>query len=273
MVSFSFLSGNIRGWAGPEIDGEHAWEFRAPHYAELLRTISPHVVGFQEFHASNLADLSTALPFHTHTLGLESDVGQYVPIFWDTRRFQSVAEGGIWLNRWRDRKALGWDANNERSMTWVELVDRATQARLLVVNTHLDHVGEIARIRGTSLIIETLDDWPAEIPIVVTGDFNCGPYRPIRQVRFSSRPYGLFAEAGFMDAYRSATGLWPPPTTFHDFRGDAYRPDRYGTWYIDWPLTRNLRVTSARILRHPPGTQPLSDHYPVQAIVEPSHTT
>ena len=103
--------------------------------------------------------------------------------------------------------------------------------------------------------------------MVITGDFNSGPYRPFRRTPFTPRAFGSFAEAGFMDAYRSATGVWPPPATFHNYEGDEYASDRHGTWYIDWPLTRNLRVVSARIVRHAPDTKPASDHYPVYAVV------
>ena len=267
MEPFSFLSGNLRGWATVEQDGEHAWVARAPRYAALLRDLAPHLVGFQEFDEGNLGDLSPALPFHAHALGRESDRDSYVPVFWDTRRFALVEQGGFWLNPWRDRKAVGWDAQNERSMTWVKLADRLAGGDVLFVNTHLDHVGELARVRGARLILDFLETWPPSLPVVVTGDFNSGPYRPFPSTPFTPRAYGLFAEAGFMDAYRSATGVWPPPATFHDFAGDAYTPDRHGTWYVDWPLTRNLRVVSARIVRHPPGTPPLGDHYPVHAVV------
>ncbi len=103
--------------------------------------------------------------------------------------------------------------------------------------------------------------------MVITADFNSSPYRPIRRTSFTPRTFGLFAEAGFMDAFRSATGVWPPPATFHGYQGAAYVPDRFGTWYIDWPLTRNLRVLSAEIIRHQQGTRPVSDHYPVEAVV------
>ena len=267
MEPFSFLSGNLRGWSTAEQDGEHAWGSRAPLYAALLRELSPHLVGFQEFHAGNLADLRPALPFHAYALGREADVQSYVPIFWDDRRFERVGEGAFWLNKWQNRKALGWDASNERSVTWVELADRTAGGRLLFVNTHLDHVGETARVRGAQLILDFLEDWPPETPVIVTGDFNSGPYRPLRRMPSTPRVFGLFAEAGFMDAYRSATGVWPPPATFHDFRGEAYVPDEYGTWYIDWPLTRNLRVISAEVVRHRPGAKPVSDHYPVRATV------
>ncbi|HEV2124380.1 MAG TPA: endonuclease/exonuclease/phosphatase family protein [Chloroflexota bacterium] len=267
METISFLSGNLRGWATAEQDGENAWESRAPLYAALLRERLPNLIGFQEFHAHNLRDLQPALPFHAYSLGRESDSKSYVPVFWDSRRFEPVDQGAFWLNKWQDRKALGWDANNERSMTWVELADNEDGCRLLFINTHLDHVGEIARTRGAQLILDFLEDWPPELPVIITGDFNASPYHPRRQVPYNARTFGLFAEAGFMDAFRCATGIWPPPATFHNYEGDAYRPDQFGTWYIDWPLVRNLRVVSAQVVRHHQGEKPLSDHYPVHAVV------
>lgn len=267
MEPFSFLSGNLRGWSSPDQDGEHAWHYRAPLYASLLEERSPHLIGFQEFHDSNRDDLEPALPFHACALGRQCGTGEYVPVFWDARRFRSVRAESFWLNKWRDIKAVGWDAQHERAVTCVELEDLTTGGNLLVVNTHLDHAGEMARVRGAGLILDFLEDWPQGIPIILMGDFNSSPYRPIRRTSFTPRTFGLFAEAGFMDAYRSVTGVWPPPATFHDYQGAEYVPDQYGTWYIDWPLTRNLRVLSAEIIRNRPETNPVSDHYPVEAVV------
>ena len=270
---FSLLSSNLRGWSTPARDGANAWGSRAPRAVALLRTLSPHIVGFQEFHANNLADLQPALPHHAYSLGLECDTKSYVPIFWDRRRFEPVSQGGFWLNRWQDRKAPDWDANNERSMTWVELVDRTVDRRVLCVNTHLDHRSETSRVCGAQLILDFLAEWPQEVPVVITGDFNASPYQPVRDLPSTPHVYGMFAEAGFMDAYRSATGIWPPPTTFHNYEGNRYVPDQYGTWYIDWPLTRNLRVVSAQVVRHDPDAEPVSDHYPVQAVVTYTDST
>ncbi len=126
---FSFISGNLRGWSTPEQDGEHAWQYRAPLYARLLRERSPHLVGFQEFHGSNREAIEAALPFHACALGGECGSGEYVPGFWDTRRFECLQIESFWLNKWRDVKAIGWDAENERSVTCVELRDLKTGTR------------------------------------------------------------------------------------------------------------------------------------------------
>ncbi|HEV2067723.1 MAG TPA: hypothetical protein VGR08_12890 [Thermomicrobiales bacterium] len=267
MDPFSFVSGNLRGWSSPDQDGEHAWHYRAPLYAALLRERSPALIGFQEFLETNHGDLESALPFHAWAMGRLCGTREYVPIYWDTRRFRSIRTESFWLNPWREIKAVGWDAQNERAVTCVELEDLETGNHLLVVNTHLDHLGEVARVRGARLILDFLEEWPQAMPIILMGDFNSSPYRPIRRTAFTPRTFGLFAVAGFMDAYRSVTGVWPPPATFHDYRGTEYVPDQHGTWYIDWPLTRNLRVLSAEIIRNPPGTHPVSDHYPVEAVV------
>ncbi|HEV2127088.1 MAG TPA: hypothetical protein VGR22_00540, partial [Thermomicrobiales bacterium] len=134
-------------------------------------------------------------------------------------------------------------------------------------NTHLDHISEPARVRGAQVILEVLEGWSPQTPIIILGDFNSSPYRPTSHAAYTPRTFGLFAEAGFMDAYRSVAGIWPPPASFHNYEGERYVPDRYGTWYIDWPLTRNLRVLAAEILRHRSEDAPVSDHYPVEAVV------
>ncbi|HEV2127575.1 MAG TPA: hypothetical protein VGR22_03040, partial [Thermomicrobiales bacterium] len=144
MEPFSFLSGNLRGWSSPTQDGEHAWVYRAPHYAALLRDHAPHLIGFQEFHPSNGDDVAPALPFHAWELGCECDTEQYTPIYWDTRRFGLIRTDSCWLNRWRTVKAVDWGANHERAVTWVELMDRQADRIVLVVNTHLDHISEPA---------------------------------------------------------------------------------------------------------------------------------
>lgn len=267
MEPITFLSGNLRGWATEKEDGENAWEHRAPHYAALLRSLQPGLIGFQEFVPRDMDALAPALPHHEHFLGDISDREQLNPIFWDARRFAPLAKGSFWLNKWKDRKALGWDANNERTLSWVRFRDKVDDAELLFCNTHLDHVGETARQRGAQLILDFLEDFPTELPAIITADFNSSPYQPLRQAPDSSRTFGLFARAGFMDAYRSVHGVWPPPATFHGYKGAKWEPDKFGTWYIDWPLIRNLKPVAAEIIRHKRGTQPLSDHYPVYVTV------
>lgn len=197
----------------------------------------------------------------------------YTPLAWDSTRFRVLNQGGDWLNELKNVKARGWNAQDERAFTWVELEDSAVkkgreQRKLLFINTHLDHVGEQARVGGTQKILDFVGEWPVDFPIIITGDFNSGPYNPRPDAPYyTARSYELFAAAGFMDTWRTATGIWPPPATFHNFKGSAYRADKYGTWYIDWPLARNLKVHSAEIITFKRGERPPSDHHPVAAGV------
>lgn len=258
LAPINILSSNIRGWTTPEIDGEYAWKYRLPEYIKILERYAPHLIGYQEFMSYNLPELQAGFPHHEWHLGPPLDEGLgHAAISWD-RRFQLANKGGFWLKENPSQKGKGWDAAGERAATWAELKDSETDKTLLFVNTHLDNVGEQAQKKGTRLILDFIKYWPESTPIIVTGDFNSGPPH-------NARPYGLFAEAGFMDMYRSFTGIWPPPTTFHDYKGDKYTPNEWGTWYIDWPMARNLRVLNAEIIRYAPGSLPPSDHYFIYA--------
>lgn len=266
--SFTVWSGNIQG--GRKGD-EHAWPLRADAYKRSLRSLKPDLAGFQEFSVSqNLDDILDALSGYNSRFGKEVGDGNYNPIFWNLERFQFIESGSEYLNRWGDRKAKGWDAQDERAFSWVYLADITTGKHLLYLNTHLDHIGEEARLGGIQRIISFVSTWTDSTHVILTADFNCSVFRRIRQTYYTTRPFEMLTVAGFMDAFRSVHGMWPPPPTYQAYKGDDYdvQVDKYGTYYIDAPQTRNIRVLDAKLIKSKPGDIQKSDHDAVLITVE-----
>jgi endonuclease/exonuclease/phosphatase family metal-dependent hydrolase len=93
------------------------------------------------------------------------------------------------------------------------------------------------------------------LPVIVSGDFNCAPGSP---------PYQLFREHGFIDTF-AITNVNQMSNTFHNFgrlenqQGEAQR--------IDWILLRDvqgsLSTQSCVIVRNAQPPLYPSDHYPV----------
>jgi endonuclease/exonuclease/phosphatase family metal-dependent hydrolase len=130
----------------------------------------------------------------------------------------------------------------------------------MVLNTHLDHISEQARLEGARLIVARLAQVAAAgEPLVITGDFNCDPGSP---------PYRVFQEAGFEDTFQTTQPHDLRDThTYHGFRGREYPLQPGRDERIDWILTRGLRTQDCEIARD--GQPPVfpSDHYPVVADV------
>jgi len=59
--------------------------------------------------------------------------------------------------------------------TWVVLHDREGGREFLFVNTHLDHVGQVARDEGVNLLRERIEALRGDRPVILTGDFNSEP--------------------------------------------------------------------------------------------------
>ena len=65
-----------------------------------------------------------------------------------------------------------------RTATWALLKDKKTMEKFYYVNTHLDHVGRVARKEGLNLILEKIQKInPDNFPLILTGDFKYGAYR------------------------------------------------------------------------------------------------
>lgn len=179
-------------------------------------------------------------------------------------RFFCILSESVWLSDTPYIKSKSWNSKNPRVCSIYHLWDLDEQRLLVLVNTHLDHVSEEARVNSTKMILGEISELDSEMPIVIVGDFNCDTYAPFDRVKYTGVPHDLFVYAGFKDAWYMRNSQYPPPTTFNGFIGSKYDGGDYGTWRVDWILAKNLDVIYCEIVTQP-DNQLISDHYPVIA--------
>ena len=122
---------------------------------------------------------------------------------------------------------------------------------VIVLNTHLDHLSEIAREKGAEIIWARLHKLHKQFPndpILVTGDFNSAPGQPA---------YTAMVDGEFLrDAWTNATHTSGASVTFHHWWGHhilapwgsfgtaafltywtgGYVPTHFNRYHIDWIL-------------------------------------
>ncbi len=143
-----------------------------------------------------------------------------------------------------------------RLANWVRLADRATGAEFRVVNTHLDHVSQLARENQARLIVEDAAAYPDGYPQLLTGDMN---------VDWANPAIALFRRGGWADTYAAVHGTENPGHTFHAFQGPAFVSD---IGKMDWIFSRGaVTVAAAEVITDSQGGRFPSDHYFVAATV------
>ncbi|WP_181273419.1 endonuclease/exonuclease/phosphatase family protein [Brevibacterium oceani] len=252
MSDFTVMSFNLRY---PAMDG-HPVAQRLPVAAELIRRAHPHIVGTQEGELDQLETLIGMLPEEYIWLGeghSGGNAGEFTAVILDSHRFDVDAVDISWLSEQPETVASeSWGVSHARTLTTVDVRDLVTKRRLRVLNTHLDHRSERARVESGRIMAETIAE--AAFPSVVTGDFNVATGSPI---------YDLFCtELGLTDTAAEVPG--EDIGTFHRYKGPQAGEPR-----IDWILTTaGLRTVSTRIdTFNLDGTYP-SDHFPVEAVLD-----
>ena len=252
------MSFNIRyGTAG---DGENHWEKRKELVLKTIRKFDPDLLGTQEtlgFQAEFLKEHLKEARTYVGWSRDRNEGGEQCGILIRTQRFQLMDSGQFWLSETPKKKfSRSWDSSLPRVATWVKLMDRTTDAPLLFLNTHFDHRGATARLRSAEIIRRFVESQPAGLPIVVTGDFNCGE---------DSDPYKhLVASARIADSHREKyPDRKPLEGTFNGFRGTADGAR------IDWILcSPAYAVSSCAIVRTEQHGKYPSDHFPVTASLK-----
>ena len=138
--------------------------------------------------------------------------------------------------------------------------DKISGKEYFALNTHLDHIGVVARREGVSLILDRVNELSDGLPVIVTGDFNAEPESDvIKHMTDAENPKHL------QDTRLMSPIVYGPSWSFHDFGKIPYdkRP------LIDYVFVRNdLKVLRYGVLAETEGSEFLSDHAPVLVTVE-----
>ena len=282
MAQLRVMTFNVASAIATEDDGDNAWKRRAPLNVATIKRHAPEVIGFQQCDDGNLATYYADLADYSYVLGPAADGPDpysYNAIAYDPDRVNLLDQGGFFLSETPETWALGWDAADVRALTWARFRARGDGAEFVHLNTHLDHIGERARVESVKLLLRRLPDLRgADLPVVLTGDFNCNPWTPGYRVHvestFTDVSYHILRAHGFADSFLAVGGEDSVASfTFHGFEGPrCWAAQHHVAGRIDWILTldgaRPVRPRNCFIARDEAPPVFPSDHYPVVADIE-----
>lgn len=250
------LSFNIR-YNNPN-DGENSWPNRSEHVRNFLVNEQPDICGFQEVLHNEVLELEQFFYNYTNRKNVYNRIGvgredgltkgEFAPIFFRKDRFNLISSKTIWLSPTPTKPSKGWDAACERIATFALLFDKSNKDTLLVVNSHWDHVGVVARQESAKLILNEMNNYASIQNKILMGDFNCTPEDPaLKKLR-----------AEFSDA---AIGASSKVGTFNNFERAA-NPNAPRIDYVFYKL-KNFGFHSYKVENTDVAQQLLSDHFPI----------
>lgn len=178
-LELNIMTFNIR--LDAESDSLNNWKYRKDVAAQVIKNYNVDIVGAQEVCPNQMQDLKDRLPDYI-AVGVGRDdgtngphSGESSPLFYKKDRFKEHGSGTFWLSETPQIPSKGWDAAYPRVATWAVLEDMTSGKKIFVVNTHLDHIGQEARIKGVTLMLEKAMEVAEGYPVILTGDFNSEP--------------------------------------------------------------------------------------------------
>lgn len=160
------------------VDGENDWSHRKDFFTSQIQFYEPDIFGVQEAKPNQVIDIATALSQYSY-VGIGRDgigQGESSNIFYKEDRFKVLESNTFWLSETPDKISKGWDAAFNRVCTYSLFKDLKTKKTFWVFNTHLDHVGELARTNGILLILSKIAKLNTKkYAVIFMGDFNSRP--------------------------------------------------------------------------------------------------
>lgn len=245
------MSFNVLCWG----KDEHAFENRIPLVLTQIRSELPDILGVQEAHRQWMDVLEQGLPEYAY-VGVGRDdgarEGEYSPVFYRKDRFTLLDSGTFWLSETPDVPSYGWGAACRRICSFAVLHDSQNGKTFAAVNTHLDHISELARVEGVKLVAAKLHDL-GDMPSVCTGDFNTfetdAPYRTMTDSMQDSKYIAAVSDNG---------------RTYHGFDNPDVKDSPIDFVFV----SPGINVRRYCILREKINGQYPSDHYPVVSEID-----
>ena len=244
---------NIR--YGTANDGENSWEFRKDNVVKTIEAFKPNLLGLQEALKMQIDELVFKMPEYDY-VGVGRDdgksEGEYSCILYQKDRFTVDSSETFWFSETPDLIASkSWGNNITRICTWVRLHDKILDKDFYYFNVHLDHESQPSREKSAELLMNKINE--KTLPVILSGDFNCGDENPAIKIVISN---------GLIDTYRSVNEKQPNEGTFNSFKGEI-DGDK-----IDFIFASKIfKVLHSEIVRTSYNGKFPSDHFPVTAVI------
>lgn len=251
--SFKAMTYNIR--LDVASDGENRWSQRKDYFISQVKFYEPDVMGIQEALPHQVTEMAEVLTGYSY-IGTGRDgigKGESSNIFYKTERMELKASGTFWLSETPDIISKGWDAALNRVCTYGLFKDKKSKKTFWVFNTHLDHMGEVARTKSIELILSKISMLNSKnYPVMFMGDLNSEP-----------NTERIIALKKVMDDSRNVSIELPfgPSGTFNGFK--HHEPVTKMIDYIFVSKSSKIKVKKYAVLSDSKDLRYPSDHLPV----------
>ena len=248
------ISFNIRYNSWNNIDGENGWPNRKAAVVRMINEEHPAAIGLQEALIDQLLYLDSCLPQYRR-IGVGRDDGkeggEFMAIYYDTSRLslRSDLSTTLWLSETPWLPSKGWDAACYRTVTCAFFTDKLTGLSFSYHNTHLDHMGPVARAESAKYLAELTDDSEG-FPVILGGDMNSTIDDTIFQALYR---VGLRAAREMADSTSNAI-------TYNAYGKEEGK-------VIDHFFVKDASVLNFRTLDGDYGVPFISDHYPIEITI------
>lgn len=206
----------------------------------------PDTIGVQEASPTWMNYLNNTFEDIYAYVGLGRDGGgngEHSAIFYRKDRFDLVETGTKWMSPTPDVVSKFKESSLNRVFTYAILLEKKTNTKIMVVNTHLEHTSAEARNLQVTVLMDFLKEY-TQYPIVLTGDFNANPqsevYRIVTSQLADSAKVAQKSEEHF---------------TFHNYGKSST--------FIDYAFvsSKNIAVSEYRVITEEMNGMLPSDHY------------
>ncbi|WP_304236774.1 endonuclease/exonuclease/phosphatase family protein [Jiulongibacter sediminis] len=254
---FNAMTFNIR-YNNPG-DGINQWDNRKHLVAQTIQYYEADFVGLQEATKVQVEYLANQLSeFEWKGVGRDDgkEGGEYSPLFFRKDKFELLNWKTLWLSETPGEPSKSWDAALPRIATFAWLKSKEDGRKILVINTHYDHMGVKARENSSALLIREINQIKEDLPVILMGDFNSTPEKKTIQT---------ITEGGlFNTQYISKQPHYGPFYTFNGFK-EKEQPDTNIDHIF---VTPNIQVLKHASLSNTWEGRFASDHYAVIAKIK-----
>lgn len=242
------------------------WSVRKDICLEIIKSKNPDIISLQEVLKVHADDFKKYFPSYqlfgfdgpemdphpTGYFGIAKN-----PILFSKDRYELLTGGTYWLSETPlVAGSKSWDTARARHANWVRLRDKISGKQLRVINLHLDHISNEAKIKQAKMVVDESAQYQPDFNQLLTGDFN---------TKFNSDVLKSVRDGGWKESYETIHGEGEAGHTGHEFQGANYvkGPSKGRIDYI-W-YRGKLKPVQATIIKDAVNGKYPSDHFFMQA--------